>query len=114
MWLILLPSVRKEPIYGMPILRVDEAQHVMVCNLDTKPGYSGVDNPLYEQPQVTLLFGRCLRRSGIADALVQVGQPASVPDAPGERAHVEYLKEAGKSLSYPAAAAGPWLRPKQR
>ena len=50
-------SAEGPPIYGMPILRVDEAKHVIVCNLDTKPGYSGVDNPLYEQPQVTLLLG---------------------------------------------------------
>jgi NAD(P) transhydrogenase subunit beta len=40
---------------------VDEAKHVIVCNLDTKPGYSGVDNPLYEQPQVTLLLGDAAR-----------------------------------------------------
>ncbi|MGI6343887.1 MAG: NAD(P)(+) transhydrogenase (Re/Si-specific) subunit beta [Bacillota bacterium] len=45
------------PIYGMPVLRVEEAKHVIVCNLDTKPGYSGVDNPLYEMPHVTLLLG---------------------------------------------------------
>ena len=34
------------PIYGMPILRVDQAKHVIICNYDTKPGYAGVDNPL--------------------------------------------------------------------
>ncbi len=31
------------PIYGMPVLEVDKAKSVIVCNLDTKPGYSGVD-----------------------------------------------------------------------
>jgi NAD(P) transhydrogenase subunit beta len=41
----------------MPILRVDEAKNVIVCNLDTKPGYSGVENPLYQQPNVLLLLG---------------------------------------------------------
>ncbi len=45
------------PIYGMPVLDVDQAKHVLVCNLDTKPGYSGVDNPLYELPHVQLLLG---------------------------------------------------------
>ena len=45
------------PIYGMPILNVKEAKNVIVCNLDTKPGYSGVDNSLYDMPNVHLLLG---------------------------------------------------------
>jgi NAD(P) transhydrogenase subunit beta len=45
------------PIYGMPILHVHEAKHVIVCNLDEKPGYSGVQNPLYEKEHVILAFG---------------------------------------------------------
>jgi NAD(P) transhydrogenase subunit beta len=45
------------PIYGMPILRVSEAKHVIVCNKDTQPGYAGVDNPLYGYANVTLLLG---------------------------------------------------------
>ena len=35
------------PIYGMPILHIEEAQHIIFCNFDDKPGYAGVDNPLY-------------------------------------------------------------------
>jgi len=45
------------PIYGMPILHVHEAKHVIICNLDEKPGYSGVPNPLYEKENVILAFG---------------------------------------------------------
>ena len=46
------------PIYGMPILRAEEAKHVIICNYDTKPGYAGVDNPLYfGRENVTLLLG---------------------------------------------------------
>ena len=45
------------PIYGMPILNVHEARQVVVCNLDKKPGYSGVDNPLYEADNVIMLAG---------------------------------------------------------
>ncbi|MGB4748833.1 MAG: NAD(P)(+) transhydrogenase (Re/Si-specific) subunit beta, partial [Bacillota bacterium] len=45
------------PIYGMPILNVDKAKHVIVCNLDTQPGYSGVENPLYEMDHVYMLLG---------------------------------------------------------
>jgi NAD(P) transhydrogenase subunit beta len=46
------------PISGMPVLRVQEARRVIVCNLDSKPGYSGVANTLYEMPHVILLFGQ--------------------------------------------------------
>lgn len=45
------------PIYGMPILSVHKAKHVIVCNIDTEPGYSGVVNPLYNQSNVSLLLG---------------------------------------------------------
>ncbi|MBN1532641.1 MAG: NAD(P)(+) transhydrogenase (Re/Si-specific) subunit beta, partial [Spirochaetes bacterium] len=45
------------PIYGMPILQVHEARHVIVCNRDLKPGYSGVENSLYRRPNVSLLLG---------------------------------------------------------
>ncbi len=44
-------------ISGMPILRAHEARHVVVCNLDDKPGYSGVPNLLYQDPKAILLFG---------------------------------------------------------
>ena len=49
-------NVEGTPISGMPILHVHEASRVVVCNLDDKPGYSGVDNPLYQNPRAILLF----------------------------------------------------------
>ncbi len=45
------------PISGMPILHTHESNHVVCCNLDDKPGYSGVKNPLYENDNTTLLLG---------------------------------------------------------
>jgi H+-translocating NAD(P) transhydrogenase subunit beta len=45
------------PISGMPILNAHQARRIIICNLDTRPGYSGVDNPLYRQPGVILLLG---------------------------------------------------------
>lgn len=45
------------PISGMPILNAEKAKNVIVCNLDEKPGYSGVDNILYEQPHVITIWG---------------------------------------------------------
>ena len=45
------------PISGMPILLAHEAKRVLVCNLDARPGYSGIENPLYQQSNAILLFG---------------------------------------------------------
>lgn len=44
-------------IYGMPILEASEAGQVVVCNLDQKPGYSGVDNTLYNSKKMIGLWG---------------------------------------------------------
>ena len=48
------------PIYGMPILNVEEAKHVIIMNYDKQPGYAGVDNPLYEEgrgEKIALMLG---------------------------------------------------------
>ena len=45
------------PIYGMPVLDVDEASKVFILNFDKKPGYAGVENPLYEDDKTRLLLG---------------------------------------------------------
>ena len=45
------------PIYGMPILEASLSKQIIVCNFDKKPGYAGVDNPLYEMEKATLLLG---------------------------------------------------------
>ena len=50
-------TAENTPIYGMPILNVHEAKRVIVCNLDSNPGYSGVENPLYDMAHVILLWG---------------------------------------------------------
>jgi len=41
----------------MPILLTHESKHVVCCNLDDKPGYSGVKNPLYENTNTIMLPG---------------------------------------------------------
>ena len=45
------------PIYGMPVLDVEKARAVIICNYDEKPGYAGVDNPLYTDPKTILMLG---------------------------------------------------------
>ena len=58
---VMNPAAREAegtPIYGMPILNVDEAPHVFVCNFDLRPGYAGVENPLYKRTHgIRLLLG---------------------------------------------------------
>ncbi len=44
------------PIYGMPVLNVDQAKQVIICNYDLNPGYSGVKNPLYTKKAGVHLF----------------------------------------------------------
>ena len=49
---VLNPAARDAvdtPIYGMPILNVDQSKEIIICNFDLNPGYAGVDNPLYER-----------------------------------------------------------------
>ena len=46
------------PIYGMPVLNVSEADYVIICNKDTRPGYAGVNNPLYlPNKNIILILG---------------------------------------------------------
>jgi NAD(P) transhydrogenase subunit beta len=50
-------DVEGTPISGMPILMAHQARHVVCCNFDEKPGYSGVENPLYENRNTIMLPG---------------------------------------------------------
>ncbi len=57
---VLNPAARDAegtPIYGMPVLNVDQAPEVIICNFDLKPGYAGVENPLYSREGVFMMLG---------------------------------------------------------
>ena len=50
-------SDKSSPIYGMPILDVDKAANIIVLKRSMKPGFAGIDNPLYDDPKTAMLFG---------------------------------------------------------
>ncbi|MCL8209149.1 MAG: NAD(P)(+) transhydrogenase (Re/Si-specific) subunit beta [Actinomycetia bacterium] len=54
------PAARNEPnspLYGMPILNVDQAARIIVLKRSMNPGFAGIDNPLYTNPKTSMLFG---------------------------------------------------------
>ena len=54
------PAARSDPsspIYGMPILNVDQAQTIIVLKRSMKSGFAGIENELFHDPKTTMLFG---------------------------------------------------------
>jgi len=45
------------PIYGMPILDVDQAKQIIVLKRSMKAGYAGIENELFFHPKCGMLFG---------------------------------------------------------
>lgn len=54
------PAARDDktaPIYGMPILNVDQAQQVVFLKRSMRPGFAGIENEVLFDPRTSLLFG---------------------------------------------------------
>ncbi|HOX42981.1 MAG TPA: NAD(P)(+) transhydrogenase (Re/Si-specific) subunit beta [Myxococcota bacterium] len=78
--------VADTPISGMPILNAHEAKNVLVCNLDERPGYSGVPNPLYDEATTLLLFGDA--NATVTELLESLSEEqVSAPRTAGEPSH---------------------------
>jgi NAD(P) transhydrogenase subunit beta len=45
------------PIYGMPILDVENAHHIIVNKRSMNAGYAGIENELFYNPKTSMLFG---------------------------------------------------------
>lgn len=45
------------PIYGMPILDVEDAANVIVMKRSMRSGYAGIENELFYSPKTRMLFG---------------------------------------------------------
>ena len=77
------------PIYGMPVLSVADARHILILNFDLKPGYAGVENPLYAEAKeshehVEILLGdakESLDKISKACAEMQAGKLSGEKDA---------------------------------
>ncbi|MES0490476.1 MAG: NAD(P)(+) transhydrogenase (Re/Si-specific) subunit beta [Leptospirales bacterium] len=48
---------KSSPIYGMPVLNVEEAQQVFVLKRSMKPGFAGIENELFFKDNTTMIFG---------------------------------------------------------
>ena len=54
------PAARNDkssPIYGMPILNVDQARQVIVMKRSMNPGFAGIENELFYAQNTAMLFG---------------------------------------------------------
>jgi NAD(P) transhydrogenase subunit beta len=103
---VLNPAARDAegtPIYGMPVLNVDEARHVIICNYDLNPGYAGVPNPLYDMTdKVTMMLGDAKESLNKLMKEMNSDDSVSVPSAKSEEANVkETLTSAKKAIIVP-------------
>jgi NAD(P) transhydrogenase subunit beta len=54
------PAAKKNPaspIYGMPVFNVDQARAVMVLKRSMNPGFAGIENELFIQPNTMMVLG---------------------------------------------------------
>lgn len=50
-------EVESSPIYGMPVINVDQARTVFVLKRSMASGFAGIENPLFYKENTRMLFG---------------------------------------------------------
>jgi len=50
-------STPGSPIYGMPIINADQAEHIVFLKRSMRPGFAGIDNELLYDPKTVMVFG---------------------------------------------------------
>jgi NAD(P) transhydrogenase subunit beta len=58
------------PIYGMPILEVDKAKHIIVNKRSMSAGYAGIDNLLFYNPKCSMYFGDA--KKALTDLIAEI------------------------------------------
>lgn len=98
---VLNPAARNAegtPIYGMPVLSVDEAKHVVICNFDLNPGYAGVPNPLYTRAEgVHLLLGDA--KESVRSLIQLLSEPLEAVSTASEQTSIPLAKSSTEILS---------------
>jgi proton-translocating NAD(P)+ transhydrogenase subunit beta len=69
---VINPAARRpgNPVSGMPILNVDQANSVIVIKRSMGHGYAGIDNELYTDPKTGMFFSDA--KSGLAEIVAAV------------------------------------------
>jgi NAD(P) transhydrogenase subunit beta len=60
------------PIYGMPILEVSQSHSVIVIKRSMNPGFAGIENELYYEPETSMLFGDA--KSAVGEITSELGE----------------------------------------
>jgi NAD(P) transhydrogenase subunit beta len=70
------------PLFGMPVLEVDQARQVFVVKRSLGAGYAGIKNALFELPQTAMVFGDAKAvLAGLVSELRELGVGKKTPAA---------------------------------
>ncbi len=62
------------PLFGMPILNVDQAHNVIVVKRSMRPGFAGIENDLFVSPKTAMLFDDA--KEGVAKVVQEIKKVA--------------------------------------